>query len=88
MSENIVSQLKEYAMVTADDMAVDNASDEFTEELQAAFERAMDFSKVICPVCWVKNNESSALNTQTKSETTESYCCGKCGFDEEFEKDE
>ncbi len=87
MSENIESQLKEYAMVTADDMVVDNTGDEFTEDLQAAFERAMDFSKLICPVCWVKQSESSLLNTESKSDTTESYKCEKCGFDEELEKD-
>ncbi len=82
-----MSQLKEYAMVTADDMVVDNAGDEFTADLQAAFERAMDFSGVICPVCWVKNNESSPLNRENKSETSESYRCEKCAFDEELEKE-
>ena len=88
MSENIVSQLKEYAMITADDMVVDKTGHEFTEDLQAAFERAMDFSKLICPVCWVKDNESSELSATSKSDTMESYSCGKCGFDEELEKDD
>jgi hypothetical protein len=86
MSENIISQLKEYAMITADDMVVDKTGHEFTEDLQAAFERAMDFSKLICPVCWVKNDESSTLIIENKSDTTESYSCEKCDFNEELEK--
>ncbi len=86
MSESIVSQLKEYATVIAEDMVVDKTGHEFTEELQAAFERAMDFSKLICPACWVKNSQTSILSVKSKSDTTESYCCGKCGFDEELAK--
>jgi hypothetical protein len=86
MSESIISQLKEYAMITADDMVVDKTGHEFTEELQAAFERAMEFSKIICPVCWVKNNESSELNTAGKSDSAEIYKCEKCDFEEELDK--
>lgn len=86
MSEMIISQLKEYATIIAEDMVVDKTGHEFTEELQGAFTRAMDFSKLICPACWVKDNESSALNTESKSDTTESYRCKKCDFEEELEK--
>jgi len=87
MSETVVSQLKEYANVITEDMLVDNGG-EFTEELQAAFERAMDFSKMICPSCWVKNNQTSRLTATSKSETTESYRCEKCEFDEELAKED
>lgn len=83
MSETIVSQLKEYANVIVEDMLVENAG-EFTEDLQAAFERAMDFSQLICPSCWIKENQTLTLSTLNKSDTTESYCCEKCGFDEEL----
>lgn len=86
MSATIISQLKEYATVIAEDMVIDKTGYEFTEELQGAFERAMDFSELICPACWVKNSESSTLNTESKSDTTESYKCEKCGFDEELSK--
>jgi len=86
MSDTIVSQLKEYATVIADDMLVDN-SGEFNDELEAIFERAMDFSKLICPACWVKDGQSSALTINSKSDTTESYNCEKCGFDEELTKE-
>jgi len=85
MSDTIISQLKEYANVIAEDMLVDNGG-EFTEELQASFERAMDFSQLICPACWVKDNQSSTLTTASKSETTDSYRCEKCEFDEELAK--
>jgi predicted RNA-binding Zn-ribbon protein involved in translation (DUF1610 family) len=84
MSEIIINQLKEYATVIAEDMVVEQADDVFTEELQNAFSRAMDFSKLICPACWVKENQSSTLNTTNQSDSTESYSCEKCGFDEEL----
>jgi transposase-like protein len=87
MSESIISQLKEYATVIADDMVVEKTDHEFTEELQAAYQRAMDFSEVICPACWVKNNETSALGATSNSDTMESYRCEKCGFEEELAKE-
>ncbi len=86
MSEIIITQLKEYAVITADDMQIDKTGHEFTDDIQLAFQRAMDFAQVICPVCWVKNNESSSLNVSNKSDTIESYECGSCGFNEELEK--
>lgn len=86
MSDSIVSQLKEYATIIADDLIVANGEGEFTQELQAAFERAIDFSEIICPSCWVKDNQSSTLTTTTKSDTTASYSCEKCDFDEELTK--
>jgi predicted RNA-binding Zn-ribbon protein involved in translation (DUF1610 family) len=87
MSETIISQLKEYATIAADDMAIDKTGHDFTEDLQAAFQRAMDFSQLICPACWVKDNETSSLNISNSSDTTESYRCDKCGFNEELAKD-
>jgi hypothetical protein len=86
MSETIISQLKEYATVIADDLVVDKTGHEFTEDMQAAFERAMDFSEIVCPACWVKDNLNSSLNVTGKSESTESYSCEKCDFDEELAK--
>jgi transposase-like protein len=86
MTETIISQLKEYAKVIAEDMLMEKTGNEFTEELQAAFERGMNFSKLICPACWVKNNQSSELNTVAKSDSFDSYSCEKCGFDEELAK--
>lgn len=86
MPESIVGQLKEYATVIVEDMVVDKTGHEFTEELQAAFERAMDFSELICPACWVKDNQTSSLIATSKSDSTESYHCEKCGFDEELAK--
>ncbi|MBL1141200.1 MAG: hypothetical protein HND53_04130 [Proteobacteria bacterium] len=87
MLESIVSQLKEYATVIADDMVIDKTGHEFTEEMQGAFERAMDFSELICPACWVKDNQTSSLTTTSKSESTELYHCEKCGFEEELAKE-
>lgn len=84
MSEMIVSQLKEYAKVIAEDMIVDKTGHEFTDELQAAYERAMNYSKLICPACWVQDNQTSILNTASKSDSMESYACEKCDFDEEL----
>ena len=75
-------------MITADDMVVEKTDHEFTEELQAAFERVMDFSKLICPVCWVKDSVSSALNTESKSDSNDAYQCETCGFTEELQKDD
>jgi hypothetical protein len=86
MPESIISQLKEYATVIAEDMVVDKTGHEFTEELQSAFERAMDFSELICPACWVKDSQTSSLSATIKSDSTESYRCEKCGFDEELAK--
>ena len=86
MSETIVSQLKEYATVIADDLIVANGEGEFTEELQAAFERAIGFSEIICPSCWVKDNQTSTLIVTDKSDTSESYSCESCDFDEELSK--
>jgi len=82
----IISQLKEYATVIAEDMVVDNTGGEFTEELQDAFKRAMDFSKLICPACWVKDSESSTLKIESKSDALESYKCEKCDFNEALTK--
>ena len=87
MSEAIINQLKEYAIVTADDMHIDETGGEFTDDVQSAFERAMDFSQLICPVCWVKNNEASSLLVSDKSESTQLYECQQCGFNEELEKE-
>ncbi|MEM6998971.1 MAG: hypothetical protein AAF419_03925 [Pseudomonadota bacterium] len=86
MSETIVSQLKEYATVIADDLIIANGEGEFTEELQAAFERAIEFKEIICPECWVKDNQSIVLTITDISDSTESYCCAKCDFDEELSK--
>ena len=84
MSEMIINQLKEYATIIAEDLIVDKTGSEFTQDLQDAFTRAMDFSKLICPACCVKENQSIVLNTESKSNSTESYACEKCDFDEEL----
>ncbi len=86
MSETIISQLKEYATVIAEDMLVDKDENEFTEDLQNAFSRAMDFSQLICPICWVKDNEASSLKATSTSDSLESYACEKCDFEEELAK--
>ena len=87
MTEMVINQLKEYAIVTADDMHIDNTGGEFSEEVQSAFQRAMDFSELICPVCWVKDNHVSTLDVSEKSGSTSIYECSKCGFNEELEKE-
>lgn len=86
MSEIIINQLKEYAVITADDMHIDKTRGEFTDEIQAAFQRALNFAEIICPICWVKDNASYNLNVFRRSNTTESYKCGECAFNEELEK--
>ena len=86
MSESIINQLKEYAMIAASDLEMDKTGGEFTEELQGAFQRAMEFSEMICPVCFVKDNQSTTLSVSDKSDSTEAYACGTCGFNEELEK--
>ena len=86
MTEMVINQLKEYAIVTADDMCIDNTGGEFTDDMQSAFQRAMDFSELICPICWVKNNKALKLNISDKSESTQAYECTVCGFNEELEK--
>lgn len=84
MSEMIINQLKEYATIIAEDMITDKTDSEFTQDLQDAFTRAINFSKLICPACWVKEKQSSELNAASKSDSTESYSCEKCDFDEEL----
>jgi hypothetical protein len=88
MSETIISQLKEYANVIADDMVVDKTGHEFTEDLQDAFQRAMEFSELICPACWVKEKQTSSLSVTDNSDSTASYSCEKCDFNEELAKDD
>ena len=87
MTEMVINQLKEYAIVTADDMHIDVTGGEFTEEVQSAYQRAMEFSELICPVCWVKDNKASTLNISGKSDSTALYECSICGFNEELEKE-
>ena len=73
-------------MTAANDMEADLAQGEFTDEMQAAFQRAMEYSELCCPLCWVREGQKSELMVLPQSESTESYQCDVCGFDEELEK--
>ncbi len=80
----LIDELRQYALMTANQIKVDAGSDEILE--QKAYERVKTFAGIICPVCWVKEESKSELEIEAYANESNAYKCKKCGFSSIFPK--
>ena len=81
---DLIDELRQHALMCANE--IKRLNPEKSDEVEKAYDRVRTFSGSICPVCWVKDEKSSALKIETEAYETYYYKCGLCGFGGAFPK--
>lgn len=81
---DLINELRQHALMCANE--IKRLNPEKSNEAEKAYGRVRTFSGSICPVCWVRDEQSSTLNIETYAKETNYYRCRLCGFGGAFPK--
>ena len=80
---DLVNELRQHALMYANEIRKSNVE---KSVVHRAYSRIKTLDGNNCPVCWLKNEKSSALEVTGHARDVDIYKCRECGFSGAFAK--